>query len=95
MYILPSDCALYLSIVVNIPQPTSLIVLAKLWFLTMALLCRFSTAITWFSLTILRDSLWRKSSRHLAILERTATLIWPWLYFYFPFVYGISVVEDA
>jgi hypothetical protein len=35
--------------------------LAKLWFFIMPFTCRSSTAITWFSFTIRRDSLWRWS----------------------------------
>ncbi len=34
-----------------------------LWFLTMFLIARFSTTITWFSFTILRDNLYRLTDK--------------------------------
>jgi hypothetical protein len=49
----------------NIPHPWSDIDLARFGFLTMFLTAKSSTQITWFSYAILRDSLWRKSSRNL------------------------------
>jgi len=64
----PSHSALYFNMVQNWPHPTWLIALARQWFLTMFLTAKSSTQITWFSLTILRDSLWWKSSRQRDIL---------------------------
>src|SRR6266702_6588550 len=45
----PYHSALYSNWDTNSDQPTSLIALARLWFLTMFLTCRLSTQIVWFS----------------------------------------------
>ena len=70
----------------NIPQPTCWIDLARQWFCIIPLTWRFSTTITWFSLTILRDSLWRKSSLQLVIFLWTlATFFLAWFRLLEPF----------
>lgn len=60
---LPARAALYSRTFASIPHPASLVALARLWFFIIPFTCKSSTAITWFSFTIRRDSLCRWSLR--------------------------------
>src|SRR5690554_871808 len=60
---LPYQSALYSSIVTKVDQLASLIACAKLWFFTMSLTAKVSSAIVWFSLMSLLESLCKKSLR--------------------------------
>src|SRR5690554_1123529 len=64
----PAQAALYASCLTNSPQPASLIDLASERLRSMCFTLRDSTQITWFSLTIWRDSLCKRSIRQSAIL---------------------------
>ncbi len=70
-YVFPSFSALYFNCLVNSDQPQSLMAFARLWFFTMFLTARFSTMMTWFSFTNLRESLCWKSLRVLAMRSCT------------------------
>ena len=60
---LPCQSALYSNIVTKVDQPASDIACAKLWFLTMFLTAKVSSAIVWFSLINLLESFCKKSLR--------------------------------
>ncbi|SEA98583.1 hypothetical protein SAMN05660964_03049 [Thiothrix caldifontis] len=66
-YVLPAQADLYSSCRVNSPQPASAMCLARFGFLTMFFTARFSTQITWFSLTNLRDN-WCKLSERQSVI---------------------------
>ena len=63
MYPFPALSALYLRKLVNIFQLASPIVLARQWLAIIPFTCKSSTAMTWFSSTIRRESLCEKSLR--------------------------------
>src|SRR5690554_603612 len=65
---LPAHSALYAICRTNSPQPASLIDLASERWRSMFFTLRDSTQITWFSLTIWRDSLCKRSIRQSEIL---------------------------
>src|SRR5699024_4790265 len=58
---LPYQSALYSNIVTKVDQLASLIACAKLWFLTIFFTAKVSSAIVWFSLMSLLESLCKKS----------------------------------
>ena len=58
---LPARAALYSKNSTNMLHPASPVAFARRWFDMIPFTCKSSTAITWFSFTIRRDSLWRLS----------------------------------